>query len=112
VTAEPPTREEAWDRRLGGAMELGVTATEFWNLTSRELALYADARVRRVEREVRRDLVLAWHIAALSRSTKFPTLAELVGDPKSPKQLNIERRRHQREHEQLAEARKRGTRQK
>lgn len=61
-------------------MAAGIGVTEFWDLTPGETVALVRARLRR-ERE--RDLWLAWHIAALGRVKKFPSLKRLLRPAKA-----------------------------
>jgi hypothetical protein len=62
----------------------------------REIWLIATAR--RAARE-RRDLALAWHVAALTRAGRFPSLTELLEPPKRKAQKSAEDRR--RDHDRI-----------
>jgi hypothetical protein len=47
----------------------------------------------RMEQEQRRMLSLAWHVAALERSRRLPSLAHLLRPPSKVKDMPIEERR-------------------
>lgn len=81
---------------------------EFWDLTSRELALFARGRAVRAQTDMRRALANAWHIAALVRAEKMPALDELLAPPQSrdPESLAREKREHESDHEELLKARR------
>lgn len=68
-------------------LEAGVSLAEFWDSTMRELQLVIRARTRRRNLDL---LFLAWHTAALSRVAKFPSLADLMGESKTPEQVEAE----------------------
>ncbi len=76
ATAAPIPRD--WERLLADAMELGLKPDEFWNMTPKELALYAAAQARRVQNEIRRNLATAWNIAALVRAATLPPLSQIL----------------------------------
>jgi len=52
-----------------------------------------EAAVWRMEQEQARALSLAWHIAALQRQKKMPSLARLLAGLKPRKDVPIEQRR-------------------
>jgi hypothetical protein len=55
----------------------GFSPDAFWALTPREYAAHMRGAAKRIERE-RDDLMwLAWHVAALSRTSRFPALEDL-----------------------------------
>jgi len=72
-----------------------VTVSEFWELTPRETFAVIDAALWREERQQRRDVALAWHVAALSRTKRLPSLKQLLNTkPAKPlKGKELERRR-------------------
>lgn len=58
----------------------------FWDLTLREVYAISDGVAERLKREQKDRAWLAWHIAALTRTTKMPKLEKLVASdkPKTP----------------------------
>jgi hypothetical protein len=54
-----------------------------------------EAAVWRMEQEQARALSLAWHIAALQRQKKFPSLARLLAGLKPRETVPIEQRREE-----------------
>jgi hypothetical protein len=65
---------------------------EFWDLTPREAG---QVIVAMRERERDSMLTLAWHVAALERVKRLPTLAYLLRPPSSAAQVPIEERRNE-----------------
>ncbi len=91
---------DRWGELLTTAIELGLSPDQFWNATPRELALHAKARARLAETNLRRQLFLAWHVAALGRVDKLPPLEEFLQSPrKETPEQELERRA--REHEEV-----------
>jgi hypothetical protein len=80
--------DERWDLYLKNALEAGISLADFWHATARELSLRASANLRRRTRD---SLFMAWHVAALMRVEKLPSLDELLADPKTPAELEAER---------------------
>ncbi len=72
--------EERWDELLAHGLEVGLSIEAFWNITPRELRIAALARWRSARRD---GLFIAWHTAALTRTAQFPTLEELLAEPKT-----------------------------
>ncbi len=64
-----------------------------WHLTPRELRLAGQAYLRRMQRE---GLFVAWHVAALSRTDRLPSLAELL-DPPTDEELQAMREQDERD---------------
>jgi len=50
----------------------------FWELTPRETLMTIEAAIWRRRQERERDLWLAWHMAALQRAKRLPTLKRLL----------------------------------
>ena len=51
---------------------------EFWDLTPWETFMMIDASIWREEVQQKRDLVLAWQTAALTRAKRMPSLKQLL----------------------------------
>lgn len=74
------------DRLLAEALRAGVPTLEFWDLTPRETVQAIEAAAWRLEEEQRGRLWLAWHVAALSRARRLPSLAQILA-PREGKRL-------------------------
>lgn len=57
---------------------MGLNVNEFWSLTPRELAMTFDAVGWQQEQKWQRDVMLAWHIAAFTRSKRLPDLKTIL----------------------------------
>lgn len=79
----------------------GGTAEEFWGMTPRETAMMCDAATWRMERERWRDGALAWHVAALQRRKRLPSLRAILREPAGQHLGPEEMERRRREHEEL-----------
>lgn|GEM_PF-3204478 len=90
-----------WDELLGDALYMGLTVAEFWAMTPRELAIASDAAVRRQKREQRRDAWIAWHIGALQRVKRLPSLKQLMGEMQTRALSPDEAQRRKQEHNEL-----------
>ena len=101
-TAAPTPRD--WERLLADAMELGLKPDEFWNMTPKELALYAAAQARRVQNEIRRGLATAWNIAALVRAATLPPLSQILDQNEAAELSEEELAERRSEFEQLKAA--------
>lgn len=81
-------------------MKCGLTISQFWHSTPREVYAAIDAFSWQVDRENKRDAWLVWHIAALSRAKRLPPLKRLMGGKeKDGKRLTgekLEQRRKER----------------
>lgn len=73
----------------------------FWSLTPRELMLHFEAYEARAVREHQRDAWLAWHIAALSRAKRLPSLRRLMGLDRARPLHGEELERRRAEHAEL-----------
>jgi hypothetical protein len=62
-------------------------------MTPRETADAIEAAAWRMEQEQARMLSLAWHVAALMRSRRLPSLAHLLRPPSQVKDVPLEERR-------------------
>ncbi|MGA9723304.1 MAG: hypothetical protein WBQ86_12680 [Candidatus Binatus sp.] len=83
---------------LAHALEIGISVEVFWSTTPRELQMHAQAYFKRTHREA---LFLAWHVAALSRTQRLPSLESLLLDPPTEDELRIEREEAERMHRQI-----------
>jgi hypothetical protein len=86
---------------LREALAIGLSVDAFWSLTPREMRLHFEAAAIRAEREYQRDAWLAWHIAALSRAKRMPTLKKLLQTDKAKPLRGEELDRRQAEHAEL-----------
>lgn len=102
-TQETSTSRQNWDQLLADAMELGLKPDDFWNMTPKELAMYAGAQARRVQTEIRRSLAMAWNIAFLVRAVQLPSLSQVLGVPDSPQVSEEELARRRDEFKQATE---------
>jgi len=68
------------------ALKAGATVATFWEMTPRETYALIQADGWRREQAQRGRAWLAWHIGALQRTKRFPSLARLMG-PDKPKTL-------------------------
>ena len=75
---------------------------EFWALTPRELAATFEAALWRQEQERRRDTVLAWQMAALSRAKRLPSLKSLLAPAKSKALTDAEQAKHREEFAEMS----------
>lgn len=68
---------------------------EFWALTPRETYAAIDAANWRTQWQQKRDVALAWHIAALTRARNLPSLQQLLclGETRVLEGEELERRR-------------------
>jgi hypothetical protein len=66
-------------------MEAGCDPERFWTLTPIEAAREMRAKLSLRRNEQQRLAWLAWHIEALARTKKMPSLADMIGerDPNS-----------------------------
>jgi len=88
-----------FDALLETALRCGVRVAEFWDLTPRELFAVVEAATWQREQAQRRDMWLAWHIAALSRTKRLPALQKLIrpGKAKALHGEALEARRRERD---------------
>lgn len=75
---------------------------EFWDLTPAETWAAIDAGIWQLDHEHRRQVWLAWHIAALTRSKRLPSLQQMLGGGDAKKLEGDELERRQREHDEMA----------
>jgi hypothetical protein len=93
-----------WQRLLVEAARCGIAIPEFWDLTPRETFLAIDAAGWRTEQAARRDVALAWHVAALSRTKTLPSLARLLKPPKARVLEGEELEKRRTEHAAMVDA--------
>lgn len=82
-----------FERLLKHALRVGVTATEFWDLTPRETIMTLEAALWRQEQHQKDQIALAWYVAALSRAKRLPNLKQLLAGPAKPLKGNELKRR-------------------
>ena len=82
----------------------------FWDLTPKELWLVFKVTAWRWLQEQKRDAWLAWHIAALTRAKRLPSLASVMPKPPARKLSGAELRTRQQEFAELTERYERGRR--
>jgi len=70
-------------------------------MTPRETALAFEAAAWRYERERQRAAWLAWHIAALGRAKRLPSLRRLMRMPAAKKLSGDEAARHAHDHAEI-----------
>lgn len=101
--APPQTssQEWSWPDLLTDALKSGLSVDEFWRMTPRETRLAFDAANWRVERERRNLAWLAWHVAAMIRSRRLPSLRRLIGMPMAQKLVGDEATKRAREHAEM-----------
>ena len=90
-----------YERFLVEALRCGIRVTEFWELTPRETFMEIEAAIWRNERQAQNDVALAWHIAALSRTQRMPSLKHLLQPPKAKALEGNELERRREEHAAL-----------
>ena len=64
----------------------------FWETTPFEFAIHLEAFNKRRKMDHQLQSWYAWHVAALSRCSKMPSLADFVGISKEDKKAENERR--------------------
>lgn len=70
-------------------IEAGFDPARFWEISPRETTREIQAATVRLNREHKNRAWLAWHIAALGRIEKMPSLQKLMGEPE-PEQTEDE----------------------
>lgn len=73
-------------------------------MTPNETLATIEARAWRAEQEGQRDLWLAWHIAALSRAKRLPSLKRLLGSGETRVLAGAELERRQQERREIQES--------
>jgi hypothetical protein len=81
---------------------VGVGVEEFWALTPAETFAVLEAGIWRMEQEQRGRAWLAWHVAALGRAKKLPSLKRLMGGGKTRVLSGEELEKRKAEHEAMA----------
>jgi len=97
------SQEWDWPRLLADVLRIGLSVSEFWSLTPRETALVFEAATWRYEREHHQRAWLAWHMAALSRAKRLPSLKRFMGIPASKRLSKDEAKRRAQEHAEMVE---------
>jgi hypothetical protein len=92
------TLDERWDELLTHALQIGLATDAFWNTTPRELQLLTKAYWKRTQRE---GLFVAWHVAALSRAQRLPSLESVLADPLTEEELRIEKEEAEQVHREM-----------
>lgn len=84
---------------LETALRCGIGVQEFWELTPKELLAAVEAANWRHAQDQRRDVRMAWHVAALSRAKRLPSLQKLLkpGKARALHGEELERRRAERD---------------
>ena len=95
------SQEWDWPKLLADALKVGLSVDEFWGMTPRETVLVVEAAIWRYDREHQQRAWLAWHIAALGRAKRLPSLRKLLGMPAAKKLVGDEAERRAREHAEM-----------
>jgi hypothetical protein len=69
------------------ALDVGIDLFDFWRMTPRETVLVIQAKNRATVRKYDRELYLIWHLAALERQKKLPTLKQFLAGGDKPRVL-------------------------
>jgi len=85
-----------FDALLAESLKAGSTVAAFWEMTPRETYALIQAEGWRREQAQRGRAWLAWHIGALQRTKRFPSLQRLMG-PDKPKALSADEMASRRE---------------
>lgn len=86
---------------LRSAAAAGIPATEFWQMTPRETAVYLSAAAERITAQRKEAVRQAWLTAALGRAKRIPPLKQLLTPPARPLR-GAERARRRNEFRQMA----------
>jgi len=86
------------------ALKAGASVAEFWEMTPRETAALIEAAGWVREQEQRGRAWLAWHIGALARVKRFPSLTRLMGAPKPATPTKDELAQRRREFQEMKAA--------
>lgn len=90
-----------WPKLLADALKIGLSVGEFWRMTPRETALAFEAAMWRYDRERQQAAWLAWHIAALGRAKRLPSLRRLMRMPAAKKLSGDEAAKRAHEHAEM-----------
>ena len=82
-------------------MRSGLSVVEFWALTPAETIATIEAANWRQDQDQRRDLALAWHIAAMTRTRKIPSLRQLLTPQDARKLEGAELEQRRKEHAEM-----------
>lgn len=96
------SQEWDWQSLLADALKAGIAVSEFWAMTPRETAMMMEAATWRHRQEQQRNAWLAWHVAALIRSHRMPSLQQLRGETGTRMLAPEEAARRRREQEEMA----------
>lgn len=80
---------------------MGLSVEAFWEITPREYAMHVRAENRRRREAQQRSAWLAWHMAALSRMKRLPTLKRFLGTDQARVLKGVELERRRAEHAEL-----------
>ena len=95
------SQEWDWPKLLADALKIGLSVDEFWRMTPRETTLAIEGAVWRYEREHQQVAWLAWHVAALGRAKRLPSLRRLLRMPAATKLVGEEAEKRAREHAEM-----------
>lgn len=73
-------------------------------MTPRETLQAIETAAWRMEQEAKRNIALAWHIAALTRARRMPSLHQLLARDKAKRLRGKEAERRRREYEEMTAA--------
>lgn len=76
---------------------MGIGVLEFWDLTPAETYAAIEGAIKREELRQRKDLALAWRIAAFTRAKKLPPLKKVLNTAPAKPLRGAERDRRRRE---------------
>lgn len=60
------------------ALRCGIGVAEFWEMTLRETLMAIDAAIWDERRRQKQNLSVAWHMAAMSRAKRLPSLKRVL----------------------------------
>lgn len=92
-----------WDALLTQGLRAGLTVEGFWGLTPRETQRVFEAAAWRWRTEQRRLMHAAWHVAALGRAKKMPSLRRVLGEDRARRLTPGEAATRRAEFEELKE---------
>jgi hypothetical protein len=84
-------------------VNIGLTENEWGDLTQHQSGIYIEAWTQKARDEVREDMLIAWHIAALPRLKRFPTLRGFLRpfQEAEPEEIDEARAFHKRQEARL-----------
>lgn len=89
---------------LRQALRAGIGHAEFWDLTPCEAFEAIDAALWRERHDQRKQVVLAWRVAALQRARRLPSLSQLLNTAPTKPLRGRELRERRKEFAQMAKA--------